>query len=108
VQVKRALAWFAGLAGIAALGRLLAGRSKARSAPAAPATPTDTTPTDSVVGPEGDPAEELRRRLAESRTAASTPEAASGKDEPVDDRRARLHAQARETIDAMADDSGQP
>ncbi len=102
--VKRALAWFAGLVGVAALGRWLAQRQQ----PAASgSTPDPTTPAV-------DPAEELRRKLADAR---ETEPAAEPDDEPdladatvagesLDERRARVHAKAREAIDAMGDDGG--
>jgi hypothetical protein len=101
VQVKRALAWFAGLVGIAALGRFLAGRSKAKPVTATPHPKPATDGVDAIAGPEGDPAEELRRTLAATRATAGPTE-----EESVDERRARVHAEARETIEAMADDGG--
>jgi hypothetical protein len=101
VQVKRALAWFAGLVGIAALGRFLAGRSKAKPVPPAP-----EAGLDGAAEPGDDPAEELRRKLAETRVATDATEPVAARDEELDDRRARVHAQARETIEAMADDGG--
>jgi hypothetical protein len=91
--VKRILAWFAGLVGIAALGRYLAGRSKAKPAP-----PEPEPVADDGAQPGGDPAEELRRKLAERRATDAPPV-----DESVEDRRARVHAEARATIDAMAE-----
>jgi hypothetical protein len=102
VQVKRTLAWFAGLVGIAALGRFLAGRSRAKPVPAAP----EPEAGDALTAPGDDPAEELRRRLAEARAETDAPEPIAERDESVDERRARVHAQAREAIDAMADDGG--
>ena len=96
--MKRALAWIAGLAGIAALGRLLARRS-ARTRAGAPAAEPE---------PGLDPAEELRRRLAEQRTAGPrsdpSPQAAAAADvaeETLDERRARIHAKAQEAIASM-------
>jgi hypothetical protein len=90
------LAWFAGLVGIAALGRYLAGRSRAKTPPA------ETDPlVEAVPQPEDDPAEELRLKLAETRATRAPVE-----DESVSERRARVHAEARATIDAMADDGG--
>lgn len=104
--MKRVLAWFAGLVGIAALGRYLAGRSKGRPAPEAPVPQPSV---DAGAEPTGDPAVELRRKLAETRTSTE-PDADAGSsvdetDDALDDRRARVHAQAREAIDAMAEDS---
>jgi hypothetical protein len=105
--MKRALAWFAGLAGIAALGRWLARRGRQeqpatsiRTAPPAPAA--EAAALESTVA---DPAEELRRRLAEAREAGPEPETAeAAADETLEERRARVHAKAREAIDAMGDD----
>ncbi len=50
-----------------------------------------------------DPAEELRRKLANAREPEPKDEPAA-EPESLDDRRARVHAKAREAIDAMADD----
>jgi hypothetical protein len=97
------LAWFAGLVGIAALGRWLARRTHRAERPeqAGPA------PADPAADAQaGDPAAELRRRLAEAREAGPEPPAApaGAAEETLDERRARVHAQARQAIDAMADD----
>jgi hypothetical protein len=93
--VKRAFASLAGLIGIAALGRWLAKRTHPV---ASPVEPVEATPAD--------PAEELRRKLADARVAepdvAPVPEPP---DETLDERRARVHAKAREAIDSMASDS---
>jgi hypothetical protein len=81
----------AGLAGVAALARYLARRERAKAAvaPSVPAT---------------DPADELRRKLSESRSEPSAT------DEPVDvteppesleERRARVHAKAEAAIAEM-------
>ena len=55
--------------------------------------------------PEPDPAEELRRRLAETRedepAATEAPEPA----ETLEERRARVHAKAQEAMDAMREDA---
>ena len=103
--MKRVIAWLAGLVGIAALGRWLARRAHHGQQPAAG---SETTPAAEAAAPEAtgaDPAEELRRRLAEAREAepASEP-AATPVEETLDERRARVHAKAREAIDAMGDD----
>jgi hypothetical protein len=99
--VKRSLAWFAGLVGIAALGKWLAGRThRGRQAPepiaAAPAPPAPATEADG----DDDPAAELRAKLAASR---DEPRAAVTADETLDDRRSRVHAQARDLIETMED-----
>jgi hypothetical protein len=88
--VKRALAWFAGLASIAALGRILTRR---RQRPQLVTKPTAATSV-------GDPAEELRRKLADQREPDVEP---AGPTETLEERRARVHAKAREAIDAMGD-----
>lgn len=92
--MKRALASIAGLVGVAALGRWLSQRWH---------------PAETVPGPPetaaADPAEELRRKLA----AARVPEpevAPAAPEETLEERRARVHAKAREAIDAMGDDRG--
>ena len=91
--MKRAVAWIAGLVGIAALGRALARRRR-------PAAAVAEQPGPPPVG--DDPAEELRRKLAEQRPPE--PDAAAAPvDETLEERRARVHAKAREAIDAMDD-----
>ena len=104
--MKRVLAWFAGLVGIAALGRWLAGRNRAGGPPPAPlqaAAPSPAPPVDAAEATGDDPAEELRRKLAAAREPGPTAVAAPA-EETLDERRARVHAKAREAIDAMADD----
>jgi hypothetical protein len=80
----------AGLVGIAALARLLARRERAAR-------------RETAALPAPDPAEELRRRLSESRdvpevTAAPPAEAPT---ETLEERRARVHAKAQEAMGAM-------
>jgi hypothetical protein len=90
--VKRALAWLAGIVGIAALGRMLARRGQpAESIAEHPAAAAD------------DPAEELRRKLDEQRQPQPEVEVVPV-EETLEERRARVHAKAREAIDAMGDD----
>jgi hypothetical protein len=93
--VRRLFGWTAGLVGIAALARLLA-RRQARSAAAPPRAV--------------DPAQELRRKLDESRgepaaevpaTTAAEAAAATEPKETLDERRARVHAKAQEALEAM-------
>jgi len=91
--VKKAVAWVAGLVGIAALGRWLAQRSRSRRADVAVAP-----------APAGDPATELRRRLDETRDAQA-PATASGETAvtagSIEERRAAVHRQAEDAIAAM-------
>jgi hypothetical protein len=98
--VKRALASIAGLIGLAALGRWF---GKRKHPVASPDDPIETAPVETAAA---DPAEELRRKLADARVAepevASAPEAP---EETLDERRARVHAKAREAIDSMGGDS---
>jgi hypothetical protein len=52
--------------------------------------------------PEPDPADELRRKLAETRTdEAPAEDAVEAPAESLEERRARIHAKAQETLDAM-------
>jgi hypothetical protein len=99
--VKRAFASLAGLIGLAALGRWLARRGHPDTSPAG--SVEATAPAESQAA---DPAEELRRKLADARVAeqddASTAEVPA---ETLDERRARVHAKAREAIDSMSDSS---
>ena len=90
--MKRALAWLAGIVGIAALGKMLARRKH-------PAGNTAEHPPAAV----DDPAEELRRRLADQRQPEPEVESEPAT-ETLEERRARVHAKAREAIDAMDDD----
>ena len=101
--MKRAFASVAGVIGLAALGRWFA---KRRHPVASPAEPVEATPPAEATA--ADPAEELRRKLADARVAE--PEAASAAkppEETLDERRARVHAKAREAIDSMADGSSE-
>lgn len=89
--MRRTFAWMAGLAGIAALARLLAGRKAASGPPALPPP-----------APETDPAVELRQKLAASRDDGPADETlAGGATESLEERRARVHAKAQEAMDAM-------
>ena len=90
-RVKRSLAWLAGIAGIAALGRMLARRRQ----------PAECAAEQPAAATLDDPAEELRRKLADQRQPAPAP-APTG--ESLEERRARIHAKAREAIEAMDDD----
>ena len=97
--MKRAFASLAGLIGLAALGRWVARRRHPAATPAEPVEPP--TPVDPQAA---DPAEELRRKLADARVAE--PDGAPSAEAPaetLDERRARVHAKAREAIDSMSD-----
>ena len=96
--MARLFGWLAGLVGIAALARVLARRRRSHE-------------RRSVAPPVGpDRADELRRKLDETReeTAASEapeqePDAAEAPSETLDERRSRVHAKAQEAIEAMQD-----
>ena len=92
--MRKLVGWIAGLVGIAALARVLARRRGPRALPPAASA---TTP---------DPADELRRKLSETRAAAGadpamTPERASEPAETLDERRSRVHEKAQQAIQAM-------
>ena len=101
-RVKRSLASLAGIVGIAALGRLLTKRRAARKPEKRP-TSAEEVAVETVADPASDPAEELRRKLAAQRPpeVATEPAIAS---ETLEERRARVHAKAREAMGAMSDD----
>ena len=85
--------------GIAALARLVAARRSRTPAPALP------VPSPAAA----DPAEELRRKLAESRDtggSAAEPQEPSAPRESLEERRARVHAMAQEALSAMDDLEG--
>lgn len=86
VPVRRLFGWTAGLVSIAALARVLARRRRHE-------TPTPASPAS------GDPADELRRKLSETRGA--TEAAPAEPSETLEERRSRVHAKAQEAIDAM-------
>lgn len=86
--MRKLLAWVAGALGLVALWRALR-RHEAAEAPAGP-----------------DPAEELRRTLAERRAAEEpapvTPPPTPDPERPsLDERRRRVHERAQKAIDAM-------
>jgi hypothetical protein len=92
--MRKALASLAGLPGLAALVRAL------RRRPSAPPTPPPA--------PSADPAEELRRRLEETRSDGPAAGASGAETEPaasptLEERRARVHARAQEAIELMRD-----
>jgi hypothetical protein len=92
--MRRALAWVTGIVGVAALARLLHHRRHAAA----------VAPPETV-----DPADELRRTLADRREAEAEPidspgEAPAGKPS-LDERRAAVHARAEEAIAQMREDA---
>ena len=79
--------WLVGLLSALAVWKLL---SRWRGEPAAPPAA------------KPDPAEALRRKLAETQTDAEPePPAGDAAAETIDERRAGVHAKAQETIDSM-------
>ncbi|MBA3333279.1 MAG: hypothetical protein M3Q59_04405 [Actinomycetota bacterium] len=89
--MRRLLMWLVVTVGIGALAR----RLKHRREPA----------LVEPFGPPaagGDPADELRRKLAESR-AEEPPEAPEPPEETVEERRADVHDQGRAALDDMRD-----
>ena len=70
--------------------------------PVEPSAPPTPVAEEIVLDPAADPAEELRRKLAAARQpeAPTEPEAV----ETLEERRARVHAKAREAMDAMNDE----
>ncbi len=91
--MRKLLTWLVVSVGIGALVRRL--KRQRKPALAEPARPP-------VAG--DDPADELRRKLAASRTAEEeAPEAPGASEETVDDRRADVHEQGRAALGDMRD-----
>lgn len=91
--MRRALAWVTGIVGVAALARLLHHRRHAGA----------VAPPEAV-----DPADELRRTLADRREAEEEPidSSAEAVVEPsLDERRAAVHTRAEEAIAQMREDA---
>ena len=88
--MRRLLTWLVVTIGIAALVRRLRRRRDPQLIEPAPTAPGD------------DPADELRRKLAESR-AEEPAEAPEPPEETVEDRRADVHEQGRAALDDMRD-----
>ena len=86
-RVPKLLKWIVVTVGITALVRWLRHRG---------AEPEIAAPTTG-----GDPAEELRQKLAESREAEVPTEAPAASETTVDERRADVHEQGRATLDDM-------
>jgi hypothetical protein len=90
--VRRLLRWVIGLLSALALWRAWSRRRRAH----------DIGPE-----PEADPAEELRRKLAETRPeepVEAGEEEAEAPAASLDERRAQVHAKAQETIASMQED----
>jgi hypothetical protein len=88
--VRKAWTWLAGVAGLAALARLRARRRVPAGVPA-----------------EENPAEVLRRKLADRREDDLADDEIDGEPDPaeLDARRADVHARAQEAIDQMRDEA---
>jgi hypothetical protein len=85
--MRKLATWVVVTLGIAALLHRLKRRRAASAEPDAPPAPA------------ADPADELRRKLAESRTASAAPEAVP--EATVSERRADVHDEARTALDEM-------
>jgi hypothetical protein len=85
--MRRLLTWLAVSLGIAALVRRLRRRDRAKQEPAG------TTAAD--------PADELRRKLAETRSEEEPGAAPEEPEASVEQRRASVHEEGRSTIDEM-------
>jgi hypothetical protein len=95
-EMRKVLTWLVVTLGIAALVRRLRRRPEPRQPAYAPPPDADAEP---------DPADELRRKLAESRVedASANPAGESS----VEERRAAVYEQSRSTLDEMQDTSEQ-
>jgi hypothetical protein len=95
--VRKLVTWLLVSLGIAALVRRLRRRDEAASWQAEPPS-AEPAPAEAAAG---DPADELRRRLAESRSADEPAEAPAETEATPEERRAEVHEQGRTTIDEM-------
>jgi hypothetical protein len=86
--VRRLLTWIVVTLGIAAIARRLRRRKGAE---------------EITAGPDGDPADELRRKLAESRSEEETAvaEPPVSPEASVEERRANVHEEGRATLEDM-------
>jgi flagellar biosynthesis/type III secretory pathway M-ring protein FliF/YscJ len=91
--MRRLLTWLVVSLGIAALIRRL--RRSSRQAESAPAAEEAAAPAA-----EDDPADELRRKLAESR-AEDEPASVASPPVTVEERRAEIHGQGRSALEEM-------
>jgi hypothetical protein len=87
--MRRLLAWILVTLGIAAVARRLRRRERGGEG--------DVTVTSN----QGDPADELRQKLAASRGEEADTTEAPAPEVPVEDRRAEIHEQGRATLDEM-------
>jgi hypothetical protein len=104
--MRKLLTWLAVTLGIAALVRKLRQRRAASEGmpSVSPPPQPDQTQPDQPQPDQADPADELRQKLAESRseeppTAGAAPPAPGAGS--VEERRAEVHEQARATLDEM-------
>jgi hypothetical protein len=93
--MRKLVTWALVSLGVAALARRLRRRRGA----------TATVPAPTALRPSTDPAEELRRKLAESRTASGEPETTP--ETAVADRRAQVHEEGRAALDEMQARAGE-
>jgi len=100
--MRRLVTWLVVSLGIAAVLRKLRRRSRQAEdvAETGAAAPPET-------GAEDDPADELRRKLAESRVDAESSEPSASEAATVEERRTNVHDEGRSTLDEMrgADES---
>ncbi|GIU93932.1 MAG: hypothetical protein KatS3mg012_0389 [Gaiellaceae bacterium] len=92
--VRRLLTWIVVTFGVAAFVRWWRARGASAPTPQMPAAPAAETEPEA-----GDPAEELRQKLAETRGEDAAP-VASG-DASIEERRAEVHAEGRAVVEAM-------
>ena len=85
--MRRLFRWVIGLASALAIWRVWSRRKRPAAAE-----------------PEPDPAEELRRKLDATRDDETAPPEEPTPDESLEERRARVHAKAQETIESMHED----
>jgi hypothetical protein len=90
-RMRKLLTWLLVTLGIAALVRKLRKRE-------AEAQPMEAQPAPAAP-PEADPADELRRKLAE--THMDEPAATASPEASVEERRADIHEQGRSALDEM-------
>ena len=88
----------AGLVGIAALGRWLSQRSHHPDVPSCPG------PSRRPIGAETAAIRPRSCARSSRRSGTASPRTAGSRGETLEERRARVHAKAREAIDSMGDD----